>query len=392
MRFQHFVDLGFRPGGRTIADRIGRAPLAMDQQLPKAKWRFAGIVALAFGFVLAGQADTALAQRSEAKRVVKPAKPAPSSPDEPIAAAASMDRAAQFLDEMAVSWTQERKCGSCHSNYPYLVARPSLKEASTPAMAEVRRFFEARVAHWNDDDAGAKPRWDAEVVATAAALALNDAATSGSLHPLTKQALDRIWTVQKPDGGFVWLKCDWPPLEYDDYYGAVVAALGVGHAPDNYAQSSAAEAGLEHLRAYFARTPSPNLHHQTMLLWASTRLDGLMSPDQRAATIDRLRALEHSDGGWSLPSLGTWKRRDGTPNDPGAPSDGYATGLVIYVLRQASVPASDPALKRGVSWLLSHQRISGRWFTRSLTNDKEHYISRAGSAYAVLALKSCEAE
>jgi squalene-hopene/tetraprenyl-beta-curcumene cyclase len=60
-------------------------------------------------------------------------------------------------------------------------------------------------------------------------------------------------------------------------------------------------------------------------------------------------------------------------------------------LRQANVPAADPALKRGVNWLLSHQRISGRWFTRSLNNDKEHYISRAGSAYAVLALKSCGA-
>ena len=61
-------------------------------------------------------------------------------------------------------------------------------------------------------DKGSKPRWDTEVVATAAALAINDAATTGTLHPLTRRALDRMWTLQKPDGDWDWLKCDWPPL------------------------------------------------------------------------------------------------------------------------------------------------------------------------------------
>jgi squalene-hopene/tetraprenyl-beta-curcumene cyclase len=270
------------------------------------------------------------------------------------------------------------------------MARPALKEADAPAMAEVRRFFEDRVAHWDDDDEAAKPRWDAEVVATAAALALNDAATTGRLHPLTRKALDRTWTVQKPAGGFDWLKCGWPPYEHDDYYGAVVAAIGAGHAPEDYAKSPAAQAGLTRLRGYFAENPPPDLHHATMVLWASTRLDGLITAERRSTTIGRLRAIQRPDGGWNLPSLGTWKRRDGTPNDPEAPSDGYATGLAVFVLRQAGVPATDPAIRRGVAWLLSHQRASGRWFTRSVNNDKYHYITHAGTAFAVLALRACE--
>jgi hypothetical protein len=53
------------------------------------------------------------------------------------------------------------------------------------------------------------------------------------------------------------------------------------------------------------------------------------------------------------------------------------------------VPASDPALERGAGWLRSHQRASGRWFTRSLTIDNQHYITHAGTAYAVLALHAC---
>ncbi len=311
------------------------------------------------------------------------------SPREPFAAVFSLSQAAESLDDTALNWTQLHRCGSCHTNYPYLAARPAIKTVAAPALAEVRHFFEERVAHWDDKGKASKPKWDAEVVSTAEALALSDAATTGKLHPLTRKALDRMWTVQKPDGGFDWLKCGWPPLEHDDYYGALVAALAAGHAPEGYAQSTTAQQGIARLRTFFAKNPPPDLHHQTILLWASTRLDGLMTADQQAATIARLRELERPDDGWNLASLGTWKRRDGTPNDRKADSDGYATGLIVYVLRQAGVPQSDPALKRGVKWLLMNQRASGQWFTRSLNNDKEHYIAHAGTAFAVLALQAC---
>ena len=344
---------------------------------------------VSLGAVLAiamvARAGSVLAQES------KPAaRPAPNSATEPLAPVASMARAAAFLDETSLAWTRQRQCGTCHTNYPYLAARPSLKGPESPAMLEVRRFFETRVAHWDDEDKAARPRWDAEVVATAAALALNDAATTGRLHPLTRKALDRTWTLQKPAGGFDWLKCGWPPYEHDDYFGAVVAAIGAGHAPDGYARTPAAQAGVARLRAYFASNPPPDLHHATMLLWASTRLGGLLTAEQRSATMSRLRALQRPDGGWNLPSLGNWKRRDGTPNDPQAPSDGYATGLAVFVLRQAGVPATDPAIRRGVAWLLSNQRASGRWFTRSVNNDRHHYITHAGTAFAVLALQECD--
>jgi squalene-hopene/tetraprenyl-beta-curcumene cyclase len=317
------------------------------------------------------------------------ARPSPNSATEPLAPVASMSRAAAFLDDVSVNWTRQHRCGTCHTNYPYLMARPALKGTDESAMVEVRRFFEDRVAHWDNDKKAAKPRWDAEVVATAAALAFNDAATTGHLHPLTRKALDRTWTLQKPSGGFDWLKCDWPPYEHDDYCGAIVAALGAGHAPDGYARSPVAEQGVARLRAHFAANPPPDLHHATMLLWASTRLDGLITAERRRSTIDRLRALQQPDGGWCLPSLGTWKRHDGSPNDPRAPSDGYATGLAVFVLRQAGVPATEPAIRRGVAWLLSHQRASGRWFTRSVSTDKYHYITHAGTAFAVLALQAC---
>jgi squalene-hopene/tetraprenyl-beta-curcumene cyclase len=316
-------------------------------------------------------------------------RPRPSSL-EPMAPDFSLSRTAGYLDATALEWTRQRNCGSCHTNYPYLLARPLLSGPKSPAEAEIRGYFENRVAHWDDPAKEAKPRWDTEVVATAHALAMHDAATSGTLHPRTRQALDRIWTLQKPEGCWDWLKCAWPPLEHDDYYGALVGALAVGHAPGDYASQPSAAKGLERLRSYFRKNPPPDLHHQTVLLWAATRLDGLMDARTKEETIRALRALQRADGGWCLPSLGHWKRRDGKPNDPAAPSDGYATALVVVVLREAGVPASDPAIERAANWLRSNQRASGRWFTRSLNNDKAHYITDAGTSLAVMALRRCD--
>jgi squalene-hopene/tetraprenyl-beta-curcumene cyclase len=343
-------------------------------------------VTMAFGWAL-GQEHRTAVQGAE------PAQPlpalAPARADEPVAEQLSLAKAADFLDQVSVNWTTERKCGSCHTNYPYLLARPTMPASLPSPPRQVRDFFEDRAAHWDTS----KPRWDTEVVATASALAFNDAELTGKLHPLTRGALDRMWSLQRADGSWDWLKCDWHPAETDDYYGVLVAALGVGIAPDGYARTPAAQAGLKKIEAYLDASPPPNLHHQAMRLWASTRLPELMPAKQRQDTIAKLLALQRADGGWSLPSLGDWKRRSGAPNDKvNAPSDGYATGLVVYILRQAGLAADYAAIAKGVAWLRTNQRASGRWFTRSLNDDRDHFIAHAGTAYAVMALRACGVE
>jgi squalene-hopene/tetraprenyl-beta-curcumene cyclase len=317
-------------------------------------------------------------------------KPAPNSPDEPKAEKLSLEKAAEFLDGAAVSWTQQRKCGTCHTNYAFLMARPLLKEKPTAAQDEVRKFFEDRITNWDRGQKGDAPRWDTEVVATAATLALHDAQSTGKLHPLTRRALDRMWTLQRPDGTWNWIKCNWPPTEHDDYYGAVYAALGVGMAPNGYAQTEPARQGLDRLRKYFKANPPPSLHHKAMLLWTSLKVDGLMSPKMREAAVKELLAVQRPDGGWSLPSLGDWSGFDERPNDRKAPSDGYGTGFVVFILRQSGLPADHDQVRRGADWLRGNQRQSGRWFTRSLNTDNYHFITHAGTAYAVMALKACE--
>jgi squalene-hopene/tetraprenyl-beta-curcumene cyclase len=330
-----------------------------------------------------------------------PPKPAANTPDEPLAGALSLARSAEFLDGVTLAWIKERKCASCHTGYPYLLARTALGNPKAPALLQMRAFFEERVAAWDRGGKGAgllkgggnlkESEGVTEVVATAATLALHDAQSTGKLHPRTRQALDRMWELQRKDGSWAWNKTRLAPTEHDEYYGVTYAALGVGHAPEGYARGETAKEGVARLKGYLRKHPPPDLHHKTWLLWASLKLDGLMTAAERAQTIKDLLALQRDDGGWSLPSLGAWKRLNGKPNDERAPSDGYATGLVLYVLRQAGVPATKEPMRRGVKWLKTNQRALGRWFTRSLNADQAHYVTNAGTAYAVMALKACEA-
>jgi squalene-hopene/tetraprenyl-beta-curcumene cyclase len=336
----------------------------------------------------------------------EPRKAAAASPDEPLAKTWSRDRSAAYLDQASDAWLTRTRCAACHTSYLYLMAGPSLRDEPSPSQRKMRQFLEDRAAYWDRGKKGdgpgqmmpPGPGWMwltegiTEVVATAAALAFHDAQTTGKLHPLTRQALDRIWTLQRLNGAWGWNKTGLAPLEYDDYFGAAFAAVGVGHAPDGYAQTPRAKAGLAKLAKYFQKNPPPNLHHKVWLLWASVKLDGLMSPADREQTIKDLLALQREDGGWSLPSLGSWKRGDGTMNDKEAPSDGYATGLAVYVLRQAGLWADHAQVTRGVAWLKANQRASGRWFTRSLNRDRGHLIGNAGTALCAMALRACEAK
>lgn len=313
--------------------------------------------------------------------------PGPNVKDEAVAGEFSLQRAADFLDSAAVTWQNERGCLTCHTNMAYLFARPGIS-SEAPAHASVREFVEnLPTKAWQDDG----PNSDAEIVAAAAALAFNDAATTGKLHPATQKALARMWEEQREDGGWEWLKCGWPPMESDDHYGATLAAIAVGVAPDDYAQTEAARQGLDGIRKYLSDHSPPTLHHEAMILWASKYVDGLMGDEAKRSCIQKLLALQHEDGGWGAATLGKWQRADGKPQDT-ATSDGYGTGFVIVVLRSAGIRSDNEAIERGIRWLKTHQRQSGRWFTRSLNRDNKHFLTHAGTAMAVMALSACDVD
>jgi squalene-hopene/tetraprenyl-beta-curcumene cyclase len=139
---------------------------------------------------------------------------------------------------------------------------------------------------------------------------------------------------------------------------------------------------------YLRAHPPENLHRRAMRLLASHYVDGFMTEPQCREVIEEFLALQKPDGGWALSTFGSWQRCDEKQQDY-ASSDGYGTGFAIYVLRRAGVSADNPHIQRGVAWLKTHQRLSGRWFTRSLWKDQKHYLTHDGTAYAILALAAC---
>src|SRR5262249_49672612 len=122
------------------------------------------------------------------------AKPTANRADEPLAKKFSLRRSAEFLDGATLAWAQARNCASCHTSYPYLMARPALGEVNAPALLQMRQFFEQRVAKWDEGGIGAGlpegTEGVTEVVATAATLAFDDAQRTGKLHPATRKALE----------------------------------------------------------------------------------------------------------------------------------------------------------------------------------------------------------
>jgi squalene-hopene/tetraprenyl-beta-curcumene cyclase len=345
--------------------------------------------AVTFGFVLLGGCLSATAAEPGMRPREQDRSRKVENVEDPLLERFSLPKAAGYLDRGAHA--HEDHCFACHATYAYLPAR-AVSGAPAAVYRETRQAVEQSAAKLADAKLSPndKPGRVAEVVMTAAVLAQHDAAIAGKLHPATRTALDRIWDLQRADGGWDWIKSGNPPSEIDDHFGVTMAVIGVAAAPDGYAATPRARKGLEAARRWLRAHPPASMHQRGMLLLAAAHVGGLVGDQEIKQTIHDLVALQRPDGGWSMAALGDWKRADGAPLDRNA-SDGYGTGFAVYVLRRgAALPASDPRLQGAVAWLKTHQRASGCWFTRS-PHKNDELSTYVGTAYAILALDACEA-
>jgi squalene-hopene/tetraprenyl-beta-curcumene cyclase len=343
---------------------------------------------------------------------------------DPKAAAAYLDRRMEWWS----TWKNSARdhgtfCFSCHTAVPYALARPALSvtlgEPATAAperqlMDDVRR----RVRLWGEtspfySDQYVGPGKSAEsrgteAVLSALMLAWDDART-GRLSADTVTAFDHMWAEQLTSGdsagAWSWLDFNLSPWESAaadaQYYGAALAALAVGVAPEDYLSRPQIQQRLQPLRDYLAREyQAQSLHHRLTLLWASAKLSGLLDAAQRQSLIAEALRAQNPDGGWSLSTLMSKSGQRGAPTSH-PDSDGYATGLVAMVLQQTAMPAATPQLRRGLTWLERNQLghggswirgQEGFWVARSLNKWRDpwsnvgRFMSDAATAYAVLAL------
>lgn len=325
------------------------------------------------------------------------------SPEEPVREAFSLALAVDYLEQGAAAWNQTRTCVTCHTNGTYMTVRPALSPRLGAPPEEMRRHFTGALEELvemrpRDLKKGTRP---VQVIYTAAGLAEWDSHVTGRLSPETERALELMFSIQLESGTWDALDC-WPPYESDAYHAATVAAMAVAAAPGWREQLSNDQIkdGVGRLREYLRTEPPPHDYGRTLLLWAALRIPDLLDRDRKQELVEMLWKHQQPDGGWSIRTFaapeawGGGNRAEKLRSEPEfkhPPSDGHQTGLAIIVLREAGIPADDPRIQKGAAWLLSNQRTSGRWWTRSLNTDKWHFITYSGTAFPVLALSLCDA-
>lgn len=341
--------------------------------------------------------------------------------------------AAAYLDQREAWWMgwkgavrdNSTFCVSCHTTIPYILARAKLDGMlgePFPSPVEQKLFDNVtqRVRHWKTDapyyqDSLKYPHQSrnargTESVLNALILVNRDFGT-GRISEDAELALDDMWDeqIQAGDqkGAWPWQEFDLEPWESKNsvYYGATLAAVVVGMTPGEYRLSPAVQAHIALLRDYLNRNYREQcLFNRLQLLWAATRVTGLVDDRLKSDIVVQLLAKQRTDGGWNFSSLvvvngwnlARWmaifsRRRDGTRQYAG--SDGLATGLVVSSLLQAGMSAKDPKVMRGLEWLRQRQNLSeGSWVASSYNKERDpqsyigHFMTDAATGYAVLAL------
>ena len=298
-------------------------------------------------------------------------------------------------------------CISCHTALPYALARPvmrtALGEAGTSAVE--RQLLDSvtkRVGLWDQVQPylGDKKEGPASESILNALILTQEDENSGRMTETTREALRLMWASQiktgDKTGSWPWINAGNEPWEAPDseYWGATLAAVAAGTAPENYLATPNIQGDLSRLKSYLRdEEKGKSLFNRLNLLWAGTKVPGLVSADRRASIISDVLGKQQPDGGWSTASLilDTWIRHDRTPQE--TKSDGYGTGLVAYVLEQSGFKSTRPELKKALRWLAENQdQSSGAWPTvspnvkRDATTDVGKFMTDAATAYAVLAL------
>ena len=320
--------------------------------------------------------------------------------------------AATYLDERLgwwMSWEPAQRegetfCISCHTAVPYALSRSALRAVGgetlpVPQEEALLDNVRRRVRLWAEVAPERLESRGSETILNSLVLASHDARDS-RLSEDARLAFDHLWELQlghgERSGSWPWLHADLEPWEEDGgpYYGAALAAIAVGTAPDGYALEVANTERVARLSSYLTDNyADQNLFNKLTALWASTWLPDLIEPADQARVVEETLARQHGDGGWSLSSLGPYHLREGSPSV--TESDGYATGMIAFVLLRTGVMPDQPGLKRALAWLSANQEATdGSWPGHSLNKHRDpssdigRFMRDAATAYAVLALTS----
>lgn len=172
-----------------------------------------------------------------------------------------------------------------------------------------------------------------------------------------------------------------PPAEESLVLCTVLAAAGVEYYAGE-SQREAAGAAIGRAKHWLAKAKLDLHEDQVARLWGCRLLGS--SDDERAAAQKILLDTQRSDGGWSQTAE--------------LESDAYATGTALYVLLDAGLAETEPALKRAADFLVKSQLADGSWHVRKRAkpvqvffdngdpHGEDQFISISATAWSAAAL------
>ncbi|MEN9576009.1 MAG: hypothetical protein RL514_3864 [Verrucomicrobiota bacterium] len=322
---------------------------------------------------------------------------------------ASLQLAAKYLEDGAVSWVREKSCVNCHTTGPYLSERTAWTKQFGPASAEVHKDFVGSVPKEIKPLKETETRGHKHYPSTfysvwrSLGLAEWDRHITGKLSEPTERSLRDLFERQSESGAFVSHGEVEIPHITTDFELSLQAARAITAAPSWLAglKDEALLARVAKLKHWLRTSAPKNDFDRVLKLQLAHYLPELVPQVERHAALALLTAKQHGDGGWStrdFSALNDWHFEmsptvvnliKGLPDAANPESDAYMTALAVVLLRQSDVPTSDARVQRGLTWLRREQRETGRWWMHSLYRGNYHYITYIATAQAVKAFELC---
>jgi N-acyl-D-amino-acid deacylase len=293
------------------------------------------------------------------------------------------EKALQLIASSAKTYTEERKCFSCHHQaLPVFALRLAELCGLAIDLAAVRHQSEFTERYYGERRAEAAQGKSVPGGPYSAGYALLSlAADEWPADETTAALIEFIVRTQDANGSWK-IRTHRPPLE-DSHFTATALAVRSLSLYAGDVKLEEIQQRIERAHKWLLET-SPESHEDHVfrlfgLNWANAEKEEI------AKAVEQLLATQHEDGGWSQTSE--------------MASDTYATGSALVALRLAgSVPADHQAYQAGVQWLLKEQCDDGSWrvttrskpiqtyFESGFPHEKSQFISISGACWSAMAL------
>ncbi len=330
--------------------------------------------------------------------------------DEPKVAAFGPDTilaARKYLDDGANYWVREKNCVACHSTGVYMAERPTLTPLlGKPSEEVLTQFIKSLPANVGEPvlrDGSKYYGASIQTVWRSSGLPAWDKHVTGTLSEHTDKALRQTLQCLADDGFIMTFPQVEIPYITTNFELTVQAARAIATAPGWLASVKDADSleRIERMKSFLSKHDPISDYEHALKLKLAALLPEVVPPAQREISIAMLWRQQLSDGGWStrrMSDLMKWHEKmdpkvvemiQSEPDAASPGSDPYMTAFAIVLLREAGVPADDERIQKGIVWLKQNQRVSGRWWMKSLFRDTYHYSTYISTAQALRALALC---